>query len=455
MKHSIRYFLPFALLAVAGCVSHPEAVRNVQTEIGIGKIPDTSYFDKKTTGKDAVLSLMERGRARQLTGDYQGSSADYQAAVDAFRAIDDKAVVSVTDVGAKAGSILINDLVIPYRGEGYERLMLFQLDAFNRAALGELENVGVDVRNLAQQLEKELESNEKARNAFAEAQENAGTEERSAIAGASSAYAASNSAAIALAGTLANSFQNPYAYAFAGLWYESQKDFANAAIAYSRARKLQPDCFPLKLSIVRVARALGRSVPNVIPPLAENEGEVFLFAEQGYNLSKTAFSLPIPLPRNLVVVSVPCYSVTTESPAPPTIQTTDGFTLARAEPVCDFRAYAVKALQEHMPAILTRQVLRATVKAVANDQVRRQSQIAGLAMLAFNAATERPDLRSWVLLPRYAHLARFSLPAGKHKLLVVYPFGQTSVDVTIRPGRTTLVHATGVPGRIEASSTPF
>ena len=453
-----RFLAPaagIALLLAAGCATHPEAVRNVQTQIALGQPPDTSYFDRSVEGKDAVLSLMERGRIRQLTGDYQGSADDYQAAVAAFQALDGKAVVSVTDIGAQAGALVFNDLSIPYRGETCERLMLFQLDAFDRAALGEIDNIGVDVRNLAQQLEKDLETREKERKALADAADKADAADRDAISGASGIYAASNAAAATLAGTVSDSFQNPYAYALAGLWYESQADFANARIAYARARKLRPDCTPLAVSFARTSRALGNPLPAAVPPLQDGEGEVFLFAEQGYNLAKEALSLPIPLHKNFVVVSVPYYSVTAEPPAPPSVLGPGGTALARAEPVCDFRAYAVKALQERIPAILARQILRAAAKAVANDQLRRQDELAGLALAIFNAATERPDLRSWILLPRYAHLARFPLPAGTHDLVLSYPFGQTAVTVTVRPGRPTLLHCTGVPGSVRAVSTPL
>jgi len=67
----------------------------------------------------------------QVAGDFSNSKKYYQQAMLAYNAFDDKAKISASELGATASSLVLNDNAIPYRGPGFERIMLHQYQALN------------------------------------------------------------------------------------------------------------------------------------------------------------------------------------------------------------------------------------------------------------------------------------------------------------------------------------
>jgi hypothetical protein len=460
-----RGFLGAVLvLLLTGCVSHIQTVQKAKNQLAMAGHADTTGFDKDAQegDKDEVWAHMERGRLKQLQGDWAGSSRDYEAAVSAFQKRDEKALISVSDTASKGAAVLVNDLMLPYEGEAYERLMVFQLDAFNRAAMGKMDEIGVDVRNIASELQKALEAHEKEAQALLNDKDG---QEKTSKTLESAPYRKMMDDLAALAGENANSFQNAYTYGLAGVWYESRGLWSDAFIAYGRAHKLcsgNNRAFRegILLSAVKLGKR-GRAHANWKGP-RPGEGSVVVFLEQGYNVEKRPFAFPIILPKNFVQVALPYYdcSLDTVVPSCGTIIGGGGNTLAETDLACDFRILAVRALRERMPGIVTRQILRSIAKAVINEQAQKVGsraggvgQLIGMAVKVGNAMTEQPDLRSWRLLPRFAQTARFHLPEGEHDLDVSVGAQRTTVHVTVRAGRPTLLHVMSVPGVLRATAT--
>ena len=270
-----------------------------------------------------------------------------------------------------------------------------------------------------------------------------------------------------------NSFQNAYVYYFSGMYYESRQDWSNAYLAYKTALRLQPTCRTFQDDVRRLARRMQReeelkefglepaAAPSVTP--APGAGIVVFFYEQDYVDEKQSFQLAVPIPTHagvtLVNITFPYYPEVTNRLVPLAIQSRRGQELAVTELACDLQRLAVKDLSEQMPGIITRMVIRATLKAVAGHEMQRQMGLAaGLAATLAMALLEQPDLRSWLLLPRYAQVARLELPAGEHELALVPRSAlnmQQSISVPVSAGKTTVVHIVGVPGRMISRVTPL
>lgn len=451
------------VLLLTGCVSHIQTVQKAKNQLAMGGRADTTGFDKDAQegDKDSVWAYMERGRLKQLQGDWEGSSRDYEAAVTTFQKQDEKALLSVSDTASKGAAVLVNDLMLPYQGEAYERLMVFQLDAFNRAAMGKTDEIGVDVRNAAAELQKALDAHEKEAKALLEDKDG---QEKSSKTLESAPYQKMMADLAALGGEGANSFQNAYTYGLAGVWYESQGLWADAFTAYGRACRLCSGNRAFREGVLLSAAKLGRrgEAHKDWRGPRPDEGSVVVFLEQGYNVEKRSFSFPIVLPKNFVQVALPYYdcSLDTVVPSCGAVFGAGGETLAETDLACDFRILAVRALRERMPGIVTRQILRSIAKAVVNEQANKLGaraggigQVVGLAVQIGNAVSEQPDLRSWRLLPRFAQTARFRLPEGEHDLTVAVGAQQSTVHVTVRAGRPTLLHVMSVPGVLRATAT--
>lgn len=458
----LRVFcLILSLLLLASCMTHERAVAKVKTGLSTGQPVDITYFSQKLEGKDRLLMLMERGRARQLSGAYQESSADYLEAIRYFEQLEDKARVTLTGSLAQAGAIITNDNVIPYSGESFERIILHQLDAFNRLAAGELDYVGVNVRNAAYCLDREVERhNKEMEKVKTERQKQSELPTVTDQAG----YRQNMASGEALAATIKNSFQNAYVYYLAGVWHESQQEWGNAYIAYKRALELCPESVQIRADAARMGVRNGIEATELAalggePPPTQPGTDVIVFFEEDYICPKDSFYLPIPIFTGngliLIPVAFPYYNVSHEQPAAVQVLDAEGRLLRTGDLLCDFRALAVKALQERMPAIIVRQAVRATVKGLGVAAARRADSFVGLAAQVYTLASEAADTRCWQLLPRYAHVVRVTLPPGPQSLTLqhaVYPPRQMRLELDCTAGGIIVVHAMSIPGKLHVNA---
>ena len=494
----------FLLLLVfaAGCTSHPNkmlAVRTALADPGFSvDVSSAPFAERCVTGSDRILFLSERARAYQLSGDLENSSEDYLAAEAAYDELDEKPVVAITSVASGAASLVGNDLALPYEGNAHERLMLYQLDAFNHIARLDWNAARAVANNLKFFSEKERTRREERLKAAEEASSREGNEwnfRYEQLLG-NDEWKRRMSAANELSSAMQDALQNGYAYYFAGFVGEMDGDFSSAEIAYRRALQIAPANEFAARDLRRMEARTGRSGP------AADDGpppNVVVFFEEGFAPELQAFtfsftSLPVahtghehssagvvgvsagsgsssaavvPLP-GLTGLSVkftfPYYSQETLAAAPscPLVLSEDGNAVAATQMVADFRALVAKAFEERMPYVVTRAAFRSILKAaattVANEAARQHGNawarlFVWLGGLFLTHATETADLRSWLLAPRYGQIARFRLEPGFHRLSFVHGGTVRTASVDVPAGGVLVVHAMSVPGRLEIEGT--
>jgi hypothetical protein len=79
---------------------------------------------------------------------------------------------------------------------------------------------------------------------------------------------------------------------------------------------------------------------------------------------------------------------------------------------------ARKALQEEMPGIVLRGIIRSSGKAIAQYEASNNGQngIAGLVLAIGAIVTESADERGWRSLPAQIAIARARIPSGEHTI---------------------------------------
>jgi len=146
-----------------------------------------------------------------------------------------------------------------------------------------------------------------------------------------------------------------------------------------------------------------------------------------------------------VSVSYPVMPTTADAVLSPSIRIDGGQDLPTA-PVTSIDAMARRALADEMPGITLRAVVRATVRATAQYQAQRAAEqrrrkgddnaaaaldAAAIALAIAGAVTESADERTWRSLPGTIHLARTTIPLGRHTLEVDTPQGVQRFDAEI------------------------
>ncbi len=94
---------------------------------------------------------------------------------------------------------------------------------------------------------------------------------------------------------------------------------------------------------------------------------------------------------------------------------------------------ARKALQEEMPGIALRGIIRSSSKAIAQYQASKNdsSGLAAFALAIGSMVTESADERGWRSLPGQIAIARARLRSGEHSIMLQTPEGMRSVPLNL------------------------
>jgi hypothetical protein len=422
------------------------------------------WLANESRGSDRILYTMERGRVGHIIGDTGLSMRELKTSIETVFQNDLRAVVSGSRILEHAGSVLTNDNIISYQGEGYERVLLHHYQALNYLRKKDIEGAGVEARRANSEQDESLQKYE---GELESARETA--EEKKVGSTCRSVVAEQYARLDEVAGRVKNSFQNAYTYYLSGFIYELLNQPNDAYIDYKRALEIFPENRYVQKDVIRLSSALnmGEELDDlkarfgVHPPnnaaSDESAGELLVFFEDGFAPRKKEIKIPVPVMNaGIVAIAFPIYDERWSAPRPAHIYADNSYAGA-TEPLCDIRTLAVKALKEKAPLIAIRQLIRAAAKGAANNEAKKKlGDLGMLGMTIMNMATENADLRSWLTLPANAQLLRVPLPSGMHKMSVQSDEGASVfTDVDIPPKGKTLLQVVKAGARFYLSSTSF
>lgn len=380
-----------ALLAVvtAGCASYQTKVEQARRDLVRDPAAAIKIFEPlaKEEGKDQLVYLLDYATALQVAGQYDESVKNFLAAE---RLSELKDYHSISRV---AGSLLLSEDVVQYKGDDFEKVLINGMNAMNFLELGQLDSALVEVRRLNEKLYK-----------------------------------------LKLDGK--NEFnQSPLAFYLSAMIWEADKKFDDAYIAYADAYKVAPHYRPLREDLVRAAIRAQRddevekwqkAFPEVkVKPEWKDRtrGEIAVVFLRGWGPRKyprpeaprfpkliSIFSAIgnaeiAVLPRSPAAINP---ELTTPKPAPKPVAT------AISDPLYSVDEVAIKALDEDYARLVASRVVGIAAKAVVADQIRQKNELLGaVAWVAMNVA-DQADLRQWSTLPQSFQVARVPVPAGHY-----------------------------------------
>ena len=438
-----------ATISLAGCAgtttftSYPSKINPLIGNLQRKQPVDFSQcLVSECQGNDSILYTMERGRVAQILGSFDVSMRDFAASMETIRENDERARISLSAVGAHAAATAVNDNAIPYEGSGYERVMLHHFQALNYLNKKDLEGAGVEVRRANAEQEDALKRHEEEiEDARKKAEENKiGNPLKNRQ--LTDTYAVLDD----VAGRVKNSFQNAYTFYLSGFIYELLQQPNDAYIDYKKALEIYPENTYLQSDVVRLAQALNMNedleafkarFPVAASAVSPNSGDLLVLFEDGFTPQKQEVRIVLPIPHvGLLAAAFPIYREKW-TPSNSLSVEENRQELGLTEKICDFRALSVKALQEEIPVIATRQFVRLIAKGATTKKARDKLGLVGeFTMNAYNLISEHADLRSWMTLPANAQVLRAALPAGTHQLTLkqIGLPASTSVDVPITEG---------------------
>ena len=429
------------------------------------------YLDEKAPDKENLPFLFERGLVAHYADRYQESNT----ALSRAESISED--LYTRSISKEAAALLTTDLVRPYPGARYERLLSHYYRILNYLYLNEIEDALVECRRATRLIRYYVNEDEDY-----------------------------------------DFFGAPFLAYLTGILFESFGELNDAFISYQQAEEYYERAssktgvsFPenLGVSLVRLARQMGFSEEEALyrrrfgdpHERTKGYGELILFYESGYVPSKYEETLTFPIlksdlseddtkkgrkkrknsefARTLVsrrgksyskskleyLLHVAMPAIRSNRPQLTGIAVGAGDVEQRGVLVADVETMAIETLKSQEGGILLRTVARALLKYLAYREVTKKSEdtdesenegarkneiwadLIGRAVNVVNIATERADTRSWQTLPNQIFLVRMRLPAGSHTVTLLFSDGvsrqrevESLEDVVIRENEATFLN---------------
>ena len=378
--------------------------------------------NNKRRTKD-LLYYLELGELQRLNHRYDESQKAWLTADARVQAWEKTALANPEKLLGRVSSVLLNDKATPYEGHDYEKVMLTTRLALDHLARGDFDTARVDIKRthereavIAQLRKKELQK----------------TEEEASKRGMKAGFKELNGYPVQTidnpeVNALKNSYESAFSHYLAGFIYEALGEPSLAAAGYRQAIELQPNQPQLDDALAGLDTRVA----------ARDDGytDVLFVIESGAAPARQSrqFNLPFPYRNRLLIVPVsfPIIAPTQPSFMPAQLQIQGEAPISTAV-ITSIDLMARKALQEEMPGIVLRGIIRSSAKAVAQYQAGKNDRtgLAAFAMAIGSMVTESADERGWRSLPAQIAVARARIPAGEHTL----GFGATPGGQGIRFG---------------------
>jgi hypothetical protein len=404
---------------LCGCASYPERTEKAFRAFQGGHFEEARvlYADPELTGAP-FLEGAEAGMAALAGGDWEGALVHLHTAAEAVEDLEQRALVSASGLAENLSSWALNDLSLPYRGEGFERVTVHACLAMAYLALGRVDDVWVEVQLANRLLEAEEELYEKEYRA----------------------------------GGLGH-FLSATAYELLGR-------LDDAFIDYQRMEEKGVGTELAGKALVRLANDLGwsdearryeeRYGPGQERP--EGAASIVVIAGVGTGPYKEQGRFWLPTPDGVIPFAVPSYA---ERPQPVT-----GLRLALASGeglLTDVLEDVVQVAEENMGDRIAwmaaksaaRGILKRELTKELNDELGVGGQLLGDI---FAIATEQADQRAWQTLPASWQACRMFVAPGNHGLSLEAIGGQ-ALDLgtfELAVGETLVILARTLDGRVYA-----
>ncbi len=320
-------------------------------------------------GKDQLVHVLDYALALQISKKYKESNKYFLLAE---KLTDEKDFHSISKI---ASSVLVNQEMVQYKGDEYEKLLINTMLAVNFAALGELESSRVETKKSLQRLDLLISEGKSYHS------------------------------------------KNPFVLYLNAIIWEANKDWDDAYIDYYSVYKLMPNFKPVQKDLIRLAKLSGRRSDHkkwinafeLSDASSEASSEVILIFQQGwgprkrpsYNDQVVPMLRPVGSKFNRGALSVEGY---------PHIFTTTVFDVEQA---------AIKTLNGQLAPLIAKRIASIAAKKVLAGQMYKKDKGLGALTDVVLTLAERADLRQWSLLPETFQVARLNVKPGVHSIQVL------------------------------------
>lgn len=428
----------------SGLMNYSKMTEQARLSISQGRFEDalTVFPDKSVQGKDEVLIRLERATLLQLMGKYGESAREFELGTAKIRDYEEKAVISAARATSQIGSLLLNEQVLPYEGEDFEKVLVHAFDAVNYLMTGDLEGARVEIRNAYQRQNELKERHEKALEKAGKENNGASWQESFQKVDRDRYRELKRKAE-----DIRSVYQNAFAYYISSLVYEIGGEEDEAYIDLKKGIEAAPWSKSIQKDLIRLSARLGRGEDTEKWQAAYGKSEkeygkgidVFVIFQHGLAPVKENLSFPIPLSRGgIAFASLPVYRFVPSSARGAALVYDDQ--AFETSLVSDTDAIASRNLIDQFPVLFAKQVVRSYFKArMTNKLAKDYGAIGAITGTIASALTERADLRAWASLPKEIHVVRAYVPERTKNITIKGIPSSHMKDISIPEGTRHLI----------------
>lgn len=393
------------LAFLTGCTP---TVNTQQLDIGVSQKESFSKviieMEKDESSQDEMWYWLNLARMYQVQKEYQKSIDAFNKAEAILDEYENRAEISLRNIGEGIGSTLFSKGAETYYAKGYERTLMHTLNGINYSMLGNFEGATVEMRKMEKRQEFWLKESEskivESKNKKSELQGNPDTE--SIPAGYSMASLLQDEEVK----NMVNNYQDAFSYSLSSIISKISNNNEYSEISKKRAMALSSN-----------AEVLFKE-----QKLQDNNVEVQVVVLSGQAPAQTIEKLRVPFPyTGYVVLDLPSLSVSKKDVSNVLISTSDiqldAIRLLKTEKM------AYKTLKDEFPMEITKSLVRATSKGVVSKQAYDNGGIlGGLAssiILDATASLMEKSYRNWEMLPNSGFLSKVSVKRGERVLIKI------------------------------------
>jgi len=404
-------FTCFSLLALQAAVPTSQQLRaglsqnNFQTTL--------SHLSSDKSNDNELWYWLDLARLQQANGEFRASILSFEKAYTILDEFENRATISMRNVGSFLGSSFLSKGSQTYYGKGYERTLMHTLNALNYAMLGDLEGSAVELRRMEQRQEFWLrESEEKikdASDAKAKARQQGG--DTSSI---PSGYSMASMLEDEDVRAMANNYQDPFSYTLSSIIHDisglSPLLGNSSEISLKRSLALNPESSKVFVKL-----------PSSIPSNEKMKITVIVLSGLAPSIKIEKIRFPIFQGASYTSIDLPSYTLPINDIYPPLISTSQ----LRVQPprLLKTNAMAYKTLKDELPSELAKSIVRATTKGVAAKQANDHFGALGglVASLVMDIGSSYSDsgFRNWEMLPNSGYLAQLEAKKGETVTIVL------------------------------------
>jgi uncharacterized protein len=440
-----------SVLITTGCGASYS--RNAQNMAGMyvsgnldGAIALVGRVENEAPKRDVLVWHLERGALHRAAGDFQASEEAFDRADLTIEEFDWEPEVSIS---AEAAATLTNLATLPYRGTGYDRIMVSTYRAINMMKLGDMDTARVELNRAFERQREAIERNQRRIDA---AEEEAAEARKRGFVVQGNSRPPELDALGDLDIPFADLYQaqgqyvNPFTEFLQGLYLlhagTSAADLENGRHAFERLAAMTGEHNPYVMEDVTAAENLIRGWSP--PPMT------YVVFETGRAPSRDQVMIHIPVPvAGVDYVGAAFPMLVFHHNYEPYLLVDSGEGVVETRLVADMDTIIGLEFKNDLPRVAARTIMIAAAQAAAHyglHQATRGDDLANLLVrfgsVVYRAAQAQADRRTWLTLPKQFQYCRVNTPAERTIVLQTQSTGP--VPVKIEPGHINVVYVKSI-----------